>query len=177
MHQHQASCTFTEDQAQQLAAEYRRDHGRAVGAAGSSPVSVLGASNRADRSVLDPAPSLDVTGADGSNLRGHQVQLDWLGSTVTTLAVSSVLVWRLSPSASTRRRSVSPRGHYYQGSAGQVFYRRLAAVGLFPPGGGFEDDARSRPASASPTSNSPRGTRTRSLNMSWPPADASSRTS
>jgi TDG/mug DNA glycosylase family protein len=31
-------------------------------------------------------------------------------------------------------------GHYYQGRAGQTFYRRLASVGLLPAGSAYQDD-------------------------------------
>ncbi len=31
-------------------------------------------------------------------------------------------------------------GHYYQGSFGQTFFRRLGKAGLLPEGEGFEDD-------------------------------------
>jgi TDG/mug DNA glycosylase family protein len=66
--------------------------------------------------------------------------MDWLGSTVTTLADL------LRPGLEAVTVGINPapvsvaEGHYYQGSAGQTFYRRLAAVGLLPPGAGFEDD-------------------------------------
>jgi TDG/mug DNA glycosylase family protein len=66
--------------------------------------------------------------------------MEWLGSTVTTLADL------LRPGLKAVTVGINPApvsvaaGHYYQGSAGQIFYRRLALVGLLPPGGGFEDD-------------------------------------
>lgn len=31
-------------------------------------------------------------------------------------------------------------GHYYQGTSGQRFFKRLTRAGLLPPGDGFEDD-------------------------------------
>jgi TDG/mug DNA glycosylase family protein len=66
--------------------------------------------------------------------------MGWLGSTVTTLADL------LRPGLKAVTVGVNPApgsvaaGHYYQGSAGQIFYRRLSLVGLLPSGGGFEDD-------------------------------------
>lgn len=138
-HQHQASWTFTEDEARQLAAEYR---GSAVGPSvpASRAEAVPGVSSREERSGADLARSLETAGADGSGLRGHQVRMDGLGSTVTTLADL------LRPGLKAVTVGINPApvsvaaGHYYQGSAGQTFYRRLTVVDLLPPGGGFEDD-------------------------------------
>jgi len=68
------------------------------------------------------------------------VQVDWLGAIATTLADL------LRPGLRAVTVGVNPApvsiaaGHDYQGRAGQTFYRRLAAVGLLPPGKGFEDD-------------------------------------
>jgi TDG/mug DNA glycosylase family protein len=137
--QHQASWTFTEDEARQLAAEYRRST-----AGPSDPAfraeAVTGVPSREERFGADRPRSPEAAGADGSVLRGHQVQMDWLGSTVTTLADL------LRPGLKAVTVGINPApvsvaaGHYYQGSAGQTFYRRLAAVGLLPAGQGFEDD-------------------------------------
>lgn len=176
-HQHQASWTFTEDEAGQLAVEYRRNK---VGP--SAPVSrakaVPSVASREELSGADRSRAPEAAGADGSILRGHQVRMDWLGSTVTTLADL------LRPGLKAVTVGINPApvsvaaGHYYQGSAGQTFYRRLTVVGLLPPGGGSRTIARSRPASASQTSSSgPRGTPTRSRRTSWSSAAASSRTS
>lgn len=138
-HQHQASWTFTEDEARQLAAEYRRS------TLGPSPPrsrveKAPGTSSSTERSGHDTVSSSAAAGSGGSILRGHQVQMDWLGSTVTTLADL------LRPGLKAVTVGINPApvsvaaGHYYQGSAGQTFYRRLRVVGVLPPGGGFEDD-------------------------------------
>lgn len=101
---------------------------------------VPGPSSSDEPSGADTARSPEAAGADGSILHGHQVRMAWLGSTVTTLADL------LRPGLKVVTVGINPApvsvaaGHYYQGSAGQIFYRRLTVVGLLPPGGGFEDD-------------------------------------
>lgn len=71
---------------------------------------------------------------------GHRTEVEWLGTTVTTLA--DLLRPRLR--AVTIGINPAPAsvqaGHYYQGRAGQTFFRRLDMVGLLPQGAGFEDD-------------------------------------
>jgi|GEM_PF-1893064 len=138
-HQHQASWEFTVDEANQLAAEYRRIDSQVdcrVVSAWSSPVP--GSSARSARSQTQETPQSTTEGS--FNRTGHQIQIDWLGSTVTTLADL------LRPGLAAVTVGINPApisvaaGHYYQGAAGQTFYRRLAAVGLLPPGSGYEDD-------------------------------------
>lgn len=137
-HQHRASWSFTEDEARQLVAEYQRST-PGPSATGSRAEAVPEVSSRDEVSRADTARALEAAG-DGSILHGHQVRMEWLGSTVTTLADL------LRPSLKAVTVGINPApvsvaaGHYYQGSAGQIFYRRLALVGLLPPGDGFEDD-------------------------------------
>jgi len=138
-HQHQASWEFTVDEADQLAAEYRRidsQVSRTVVSAWSSPVPDRSARS-AHRQTLETPQST----TEGSfNRTGHQIQIDWLGSKVTTLADL------LRPGLAAVTVGINPApvsvaaGHYYQGAAGQTFLRRLAAVGLLPDGPGYEDD-------------------------------------
>jgi TDG/mug DNA glycosylase family protein len=138
-HQHRASWTFTEDEARQLAAEYRRST-LGPSAAASRVEAVPGVSSKDEPSRVDTARAPEAAGAAGSILHGHQVRMEWLGSTVTTLKDL------LRPGLKAVTVGINPApasvaaGHYYQGSAGQIFYRRLTLVGLLPPGGGFEDD-------------------------------------
>ena len=72
----------------------------------------------------------------------HTVTADWMGESVETLEdllredLRAVCVG-INPSVV----SVS-RGHYYQGTLGKLFYRRLRSIGLLPEGfDGCEDDA------------------------------------
>jgi TDG/mug DNA glycosylase family protein len=71
---------------------------------------------------------------------GHRVELEWLGTTVTTLADL------LRPGLRAVTIGINPApasvqvGHYYQGRAGQAFFRRFESVGLIPHGRGYEDD-------------------------------------
>lgn len=138
-HQHQASWTFTEDEAAQLAAEYRLSSVVPSGPALLAEADP-GATSSEGPSRAATARPPEAAGADGSTLRGHQVRMDWLGSTVTTLADL------LRPGLKAVTVGINPApvsvaaGHYYQGPAGQTLYRRLAAVGLLSPGAGFEDD-------------------------------------
>jgi TDG/mug DNA glycosylase family protein len=141
-HQHQGSWEFTSDEADQLTAEYRRSHGQAnpaMASAWSSPVPGSSAGSAGMQAVQ--APGRAQMASEGSFTGcGHQIQVDWFGSTVTTLADL------LRPGLAAVTVGINPApisvaaGHYYQGGAGQTFYRRLAAVGLLPPGSGYQDD-------------------------------------
>jgi double-stranded uracil-DNA glycosylase len=138
-HQHQASWEFTNDEADQLEAEYRRIDGHAsptVIPDWSNPAPE-GSPRSAGKQAYEPTQTAGDSSFTGS---GHQIQIDWLGSTVTTLADL------LRPGLAAVTVGINPApasvaaGHYYQGRAGQTLYRRLAAVGLLPPGSGYEDD-------------------------------------
>jgi hypothetical protein len=128
-HQHQASWEFTIEEADQLAAEYRRKDGQAsvttlVARPDSVPVRGVPIA-----SMQTPEPTQVATDGPFAG-SGHQIQVDWLGSTVTTLADL------LRPGLVAVAVGINPApvsvaaGHYYQGAAGQKFFRRLAAVGL-----------------------------------------------
>jgi TDG/mug DNA glycosylase family protein len=72
--------------------------------------------------------------------KGHRVIEQWMGTEVETLedllrpALRAVCVG-INPAPV----SVAA-GHYYQGSLGKAFFRRLSTAGLLPPGPGWEDD-------------------------------------
>jgi double-stranded uracil-DNA glycosylase len=138
-HQHQASWEFTTDEADQLAAEYRQSRGRPGLPRGPAwsrhiPDNTAPRASRPRSKQTGPVSEGSYTGI------GHQIQLVWLGSTVTTLADL------LRPGLAAVTVGINPApvsvaaGHYYQGATGQTFFRRLAAVGLLPPGSGYEDD-------------------------------------
>jgi len=138
-HQHQATWEFTHDEADQLAAEYRSKDGQASReVAVGWPVSVPDTRVPFDSRRQPGSTARPSQGSPSGS--GHQVQIDWLGSKVTTLADL------LRPGLAAVTVGINPApisvaaGHYYQGAAGQTFYRRLAAVGLLPPGSGYEDD-------------------------------------
>lgn len=77
-----------------------------------------------------------------SRVDGHRVEVEWMGSMVPSLedllrpGLLAVVVG-INPAPA----SVAA-GHYWQGNTGRTLWRRLAAVGLMPPGfDGREDDA------------------------------------
>jgi TDG/mug DNA glycosylase family protein len=92
------------------------------------------------RSAANQPPEQTVTSQGLFTGKGHQIQIDWRGAPVTTLADL------LRPGLAAVTVGINPApvsvaaGHYYQGSTGQTFFRRLAIVGLLPPGSGYQDD-------------------------------------
>lgn len=125
--------TFSPDVAAALADAY----------VGKDAVAALGT----QEPLLEPpteSAGLAVTSAGKSvptdDSLGHRTEVDWLGTTVMTLADL------LRPGLRAVTVGINPApasveaGHYYQGRAGQIFFRRLNTVGLLPEGPGFEDD-------------------------------------
>jgi TDG/mug DNA glycosylase family protein len=132
-HQHGSPWTFAPGEARALEADYV---GRGQGAAATR--------NELQRPLAPAdrrAPVLTaLTSIPGAAKDGHTIEVDWLGETVRTLADL------LRPGLRAVTIGINPApvsvhaGHYYQGRAGQTFYRRLHSIGLLPPGAGFEDD-------------------------------------
>lgn len=133
-HRHGADWTFFPDVAAVLADAYARE------AADSAPVS---------QAAPLPEPSTESAGGAVASAGdapttddrvAHRTEVEWLGSTVMTLADL------LRPGLRAVTVGINPAptsvqaGHYYQGHAGQTFFRRLDMVGLLPEGPGFEDD-------------------------------------
>jgi double-stranded uracil-DNA glycosylase len=71
---------------------------------------------------------------------GHRVVEDWMGEPVETLADL------LKPGLRAVCIGINPApasvaaGHYYQGTLGQAFFRRLRSAELLSQGAGWEDD-------------------------------------
>jgi TDG/mug DNA glycosylase family protein len=71
---------------------------------------------------------------------GHRLTVEWMGEEVETLADL------LRPGLRAVAVGINPTptsvavGHYYQGTYGQRFFRRLSKARLLPEGPGFEDD-------------------------------------
>lgn len=133
-HQHGAEWTFSPDVAAALADAYAGKN--AVAAPGTQAAPRPGPPTELARLAVASASSVALS----HDSVGHRTEVDWLGSTVVTLTdllrpgLRAVIVGINPAPASVQA------GHYYQGRAGQIFFRRLGAVGLLPEGPGFEDD-------------------------------------
>ena len=133
-HRHGADWTFSSDVAAALADAYAGKD--AVAAPRTQEAPLL--EPPADSAGLPLASAGDAAPTDDGV--GHGTEVEWLGGTVMTLAdllrpgLRAVTVGIDPAPASVRA------GHYYQGRAGQILFRRLGMVGLLPEGSGFEDD-------------------------------------
>ena len=133
-HRHGAEWTFALDVAAALADAYAREAANATPGSQAAP------------RLEPPTKSSGLAVASAANAPttddrvGHRTEVEWLRSTVTTLADL------LRPGLRAVTVGINPApasvqaGHYYQGHAGQTFFRRLHKVGLLPEGPGFEDD-------------------------------------
>lgn len=130
-HQPGAPWAFTPGDAEVLAAAYLARDARTQREAIQPPAKDL---------TIAPTDTFVPPAAASDDTTGHRIEIEWLGETVSTLADL------LRPGLRAVTIGINPAplsvqiGHYYQGRAGQTFYRRLDSVGLLPPGTSFEDD-------------------------------------
>lgn len=129
-HLHYGRWEFTEDEADQLAREYR----------GEEPL----ATSPRPRPTTPLHSEVEARRASPVHARGdpgHSVTARWLGEEVETLEDL------LCPGLNAVCIGINPSpvsvaaGHYYQGRLGQRFWARLRKAGLLPDDAtGFEDD-------------------------------------
>ncbi len=142
---------------EQALREYQRGHLSMERAAEEAHVSLWELMDKLHRERIphsmtadDVSESLRELGADmtrsGDDRPGFQTEVDWLGSSVVTLAdVKPVERGILLVGVNPAPRSVAA-GHYYQGQIGKRLWARLQRVGLLtePVIPGAEDEAFGR---------------------------------